>query len=311
MYGLQLITFLGLVAQVTAHGYVQTYTVNGVDFEGFRRLDAPAIPNSIGWSFSTPDEGSVLDQTSQDMNCRHDAQPGPGSAPIAAGQVVDFAWTSADLERNPDGWAQSHRGPVITYLAACNGPCDKVDKTSLRWVKIAEAGLISGTANTQGIWATDLLRQGNNSAMIPTSIAPGNYVIRNEIIALHRANLAEPEFYMACANLEVTSGGNDDLSGKGVPATELYSTEDKQIFGFSIYDGRDTTWPIPGPALYQASAGGDNTPDSNDDEVVSPPKGTQTSETPAPVTPTPETPAAPSTTSGPEYSPCGGRAWRA
>jgi hypothetical protein len=293
-----LLAFLGLAAQVVAHGYVATYTVNNVDFEGFRRLDAPAIPNSIGWSFSTPDEGSVLDATSPDMICRHDGQPAPNSAPIAAGQIVDFSWTSADLERNPDGWSQGHRGPVITYLASCHGPCDKVDKTTLRWVKIAEAGLISGPANRDGVWATDLLRQGNNSAMIPPSIAPGNYVIRNEIIALHRANLAEPEFYMACANIEVTKGGSDDLSDKGVPATELYNREDEQIYGFSIYESTDSTWPIPGPPLYQGASGGSTKPDSSNDRPSSSPSSSAA-----------ETPVAPAPTTYPDVGPCG-RAWR-
>jgi hypothetical protein len=176
---------------------------------------------------------------------------------------VDFSWTSADLERNPDGWAKGHRGPVITYLAACNGPCDKVDKNTLRWNKIAEAGLISGPANREGVWATDLLRQGNNSAMIPTSIAPGNYVIRNEIIALHIPQ--KPEFYMACASIEVTKGGNDDLSDKGVLATELYKPVNKQLYGFSIYESTDSSWPIPGPPLYKAAnRGGSTKPDSVD-----------------------------------------------
>ncbi|KAK0391570.1 hypothetical protein NLU13_1070 [Sarocladium strictum] len=293
------IILLGLAAQAIAHGYVATYTVNGVDFEGFRRLDAPPIPNSVGWSFSTPDEGSVLDISSPDMVCRHDGMAGPASAPISAGQVVDFHWTSADLEHNPDGWSQGHRGPVITYLAPCNGPCDQVDKTTLRWVKIAEAGLISGLANREGVWATDLLRQGNNSAMIPTSIAPGNYVIRNEIIATHRSNLLEPEFYMACANIEVTSGGNDDLSGKGVVATELYSREDKQLFGFSIYESTDPTWPIPGPPLYQGASRGD-VPDSNNNG--------RPIATPTNPEPTPKIEPAP--TDNPYLGPCG-RAWRA
>lgn len=327
------LSLLGLAAQVSAHGYIQTYTVNGVDFEGFRRLDAPEIPNSIGWSFSTQDEGPVPDPSSPDMICRHDAENAPSSAPIEAGQVVDFDWTSADLERNPDGWSQGHRGPVITYLAACNGDCATVDKSTLRFVKIAEAGLISGPASTEGVWATDLLRQGNNSAMIPTDIAPGNYVIRNEIIALHRANEQEPEFYQSCANLEVTKGGSDDLSGKGVAATELYSREDQQLYAFSIYEANGASWDIPGPAMYQSgssgsvpdSEGSGPVPDDNeepetvpdDEEPETVPGDEDSDSTPdednsPPIVETPAVPAPPVQTD--DYSapqPCGGRAWKA
>ncbi|KAJ0126557.1 Uncharacterized protein HZ326_30339 [Fusarium oxysporum f. sp. albedinis] len=91
----------------------------------------------------------------------------------------------------------------------------------LEWTKIAEEGLVSGPANTEGVWATDKLREnrGVNSVTIPKTIAPGKYVVCNEHIAFHRAYLSEPEFYMQCGNIEVTGSGTDDLSGSGVVAS--------------------------------------------------------------------------------------------
>lgn len=244
-----------LATQVAAHGYINTFTLDDVDYEGFSRWNPSPDPNAIGWSFSTPDEGPELDIGSPDFICRRDSEPSRNYGTIAAGGTASFFWTSDDKVINPNGWAESHRGPILTYIAPCNGECTNVDKTSLRWTKIAESGLVSGPANTKGIWATDMLREngGINSATIPKSIAPGKYVIRNEIIALHRAHINEPEFYMQCGNIEVTGDGTDDLSGSGVPAAELYSRSDSQLFGFSIYDSRDTEWPIPGPALQDRS----------------------------------------------------------
>ncbi|KAK4125705.1 lytic polysaccharide monooxygenase [Parathielavia appendiculata] len=243
-----------LVTRVAAHGYINTFTLDGVDYEGFSRWNPTPDPNAIGWSFSTPDEGPELDMRSPDFICRRDSEPSRNYGTIAAGGTASFFWTSDDKVINPNGWAESHRGPVLTYIAPCNGDCASVDKSSLRWTKIAESGLVSGPANTQGVWATDVLREngGVNSATIPRSIAPGKYVLRNEIIALHRAHINEPEFYMQCGNIEVTGDGTDDLSGSGVPAAELYSRSDSQLFGFSVYDSRDNEWPIPGPALYQS-----------------------------------------------------------
>jgi cellulase len=260
-----------LVAQVLAHGYIRTITVDGVPFQGFSRWNPSPAPDAIGWSFSTPDEGPVLDYRSPDFICRHDSTPSANSAPVPAGGNVDFFWISDDLVRNPDGWAPGHKGPILTYIAPCNGDCATVDKTTLRWTKIAEEGIIEGPANTQGYWATDKMRDnaGTNSATIPETLAPGNYVIRNEIIALHRAHLSEPEFYMQCGNIEVTGSGTDDLSGAGVPATELYSPAETQIFGFSVHDNRESTWPIPGPALYEAAA--PVAPSAPAAPVVSPP----------------------------------------
>ncbi|KAH7263728.1 glycoside hydrolase [Fusarium tricinctum] len=244
-----------LASNVAAHGYLNTFTLDGTDYEGFSRWNPSPDPNAIGWSFSTEDEGPEMDISSPDFVCRRDAEASKNYGQIAAGSTASFFWTSDDKEINPNGWAESHRGPVITYIAPCNGDCTSVDKTQLKWTKIAEEGVVSGPANADGVWATDKLREngGINSATIPSSIAPGKYVIRNELIALHRAHLSEPEFYMQCGNIEVTGSGTDDLSASGVVASQLYSTSDKQIFGFSVYDNQGDSWKIPGPALYQGA----------------------------------------------------------
>jgi hypothetical protein len=280
-----------LVSQAIAHGYIRTITVDGVPFQGFSRWNPSPAPDAIGWSFSTPDEGPVLDYLSPDFICRHDSTPSANSAPVPAGGRVDFFWISDDLVRNPDGWAPGHKGPILTYIAPCNGDCATVDKTTLRWTKIAEEGIIEGPANTQGYWTTDKMRDaaGINSATIPESIAPGNYVIRNEIIALHRAHLSEPEFYMQCGNIEVTGSGTDNLSGAGVSANELYSPADTQIFGFSVHDNRESTWPIPGPALYEASSSAPETPSAPAAPVISsaPAAPVASSSSVAPLVPSP------------------------
>ncbi|KAM0346000.1 hypothetical protein ACHAPU_006054 [Fusarium lateritium] len=244
-----------LASNVAAHGYLNTFTLGGVAHEGFNRWNPSPDPKAIGWSFSTEDEGPELDLSSPNFVCRRDAKASKNYGKIAAGSTASFFWTSDDKVINPNGWAESHRGPVITYIAPCNGDCSSVDKTQLKWTKIAEEGVVSGPANTAGVWATDKLREngGVNSATIPSSIAPGKYVIRNELIALHRAHLSEPEFYMQCGNIEVTGSGKDNLSGSGVVASKLYSTSDKQMFGFSVYDNRGNDWKIPGPPLYKST----------------------------------------------------------
>ncbi|CAI6082457.1 unnamed protein product [Clonostachys chloroleuca] len=274
-----------LAMEVAAHGFVKTFTLDGVDHEGFWRWNTNPDPKAIGWSFTTPDEGPILDISNPDLSCRQDSAPAKNYGQIAAGGKADFFWTSEDKVINPNGWAESHRGPIMTYIAPCNGDCTTVDKATLKWTKIYEEGLISGTANTNGVWASDKMREngGINSATIPSSIAPGKYVIRNEIIALHRAHINEPEFYAQCANIEVTGSGTDDLSGKGVIATQLYKTTDN-VFGFDVYNvGKETTWPIPGPPVYSAADSG------NTDNVSNAPSSTS-------IASSTSVPSAPSTT---------------
>ncbi|EXA30431.1 hypothetical protein FOVG_18200 [Fusarium oxysporum f. sp. pisi HDV247] len=153
----------------------------------------------------------------------------------------------------------STAGPSLTVVLS-SPTLHPVTATALQLIRHSSSGprlpkkaLSLGPPHTEGVWATDKLREngGVNSATIPSSIAPGKYVIRNELIALHRAHLSEPEFYMQCGNIEVTGSGTDNLSGSGDVASQLYSTSDEQIFGFSVYDNRGDSWKIPGPALYK------------------------------------------------------------
>ena len=100
---------------------------------------------------------------------------------------------------------------------------------------------------------------GQATITLPETLAPGNYLIRHEIISLHNA-VAEggTEFYPACTQLSV--GG----SQKGGPtADELvtlpgaYSDTDPGILDPSVYD-TGTEYIFPGPpiaAFVGASAG--------------------------------------------------------
>ncbi|KNG84498.1 endoglucanase-4, partial [Aspergillus nomiae NRRL 13137] len=147
-------------------------------------------------------------------------------------------------------WPESHKGPVITYLANCNGDCATVDKSSLEFFKIDEKGLISGSDNT---WASDNLISSNNSwtVTIPSSIAAGNYVMRHEIIALHSAgNKDGAQNYPQCLNFKVTGGGSD--KPEGTLGTALYKDTDPGIL-VNIYQTL-SSYTIPGPALYSGSS---------------------------------------------------------
>lgn len=145
-------------------------------------------------------------------------------------------------------WPVSHKGPVIDYLANCNGPCETVDKATLKWFKISESGLIDKSI-TNGYWATDQLIANNNTwtTTIPSSIATGNYVLRHEIIALHAAGQANgAQSYPQCVNLAIKSSGTDKPTG--VLATTFYTATDPGI-KFDLYSAF-TSYPIPGPVKY-------------------------------------------------------------
>lgn len=236
-----------LAASVSAHGYVQGVVAGGEWYQGYNpsfQYANPA-PIVIGWS-DPEDLGNGFippsNYSTPDIICHLGATPAGTSAKVAAGSVVELQWTD---------WPESHHGPVIDYLAKCTDSCTDVDKTTLKFFKIDQVGLVDDTT-VPGTWGTDQLIANNNSwtVTIPKSIAPGNYVLRHEIIALHSAGTADgAQNYPQCINLEVTSDGTD--APAGTLGEKLYK-EDAPGVIVNIYQSL-STYMIPGPTLYSGA----------------------------------------------------------
>jgi len=131
-----------------------------------------------------------------------------------------------------------------------------VDKTTLEFFKIDEAGLIDGST-PPGTWASDKMIANNNTWVItiPSDISPGNYV-RHETIALHSAGSADgAQSYPQCINLEITGSGT--TTPTGVLGTALMTATDPGIL-ISIYHSL-TSYIIPGPAIYSSAGGSSQT----------------------------------------------------
>lgn len=198
-------------------------------------------PLTAGWDALNQDIGFVEPNKmgTADINCHKSATPSKLYANVQAGQTIEIYWNT---------WpSDSHKGPIINYLAPCNGDCTTLTPSALRWSKIAQAGLSNGK------WPTDPMPTNNftSTLTIPPKLAPGNYVLRHEIIALHGAsNDNGAQLYPQCLNLKVSSSGSVSPSG-GVPGTSLYTKTDPGI-KYNLYIGQ-TTYPIPGPALWTAA----------------------------------------------------------
>ncbi|EKJ79308.1 hypothetical protein NXS19_002744 [Fusarium pseudograminearum] len=227
-------------AGVRAHGHVESITVGGTEYEGLNP-GAAAFENPrkelAAWFATNTDNGFVEPSAfgDADIICHRGAENAVKSAKVKAGEKITIKW---------DTWPESHKGPVIDYLASCgSGGCAKVDKTSLKFFKIAEAGMTSG-----GKFASDdLIAAGNTwEVTVPTSIKAGNYVLRHEIIALHAAGQKNgAQNYPQCFNLEVESDGTAEPAG--VAGTSLYTDSEKGIV-FDLYNN-PTSYPIPGPKM--------------------------------------------------------------
>ena len=176
---------------------------------------------------------------------------------------------------------------MLTYMANCGSTtCDQYDITNAKWFKIEQVGL---NPNGSG-WAQAGLSTFTNrflfishflfhffppldtggvaTATIPPTLAPGNYMVRHEIIALQNGgSVGGAEFYPACAQMKV--GG----SQTGAPSpSELvslpgaYSDTDPGIYDADVYNpGATYTFPGPPIASFVAagtSSGGNSTGNS-------------------------------------------------
>ncbi|CZT44775.1 related to endoglucanase [Rhynchosporium secalis] len=266
---------LATAAKVAAHGFVDELNVDGVTYAGYIVTTAAYStnpPKTIGWSETATNLGFVSPSqyTTSDIICHLGAKNAALSAPIKGGGNIKFHWNT---------WPESHKGCVLNYLASCGDDCTTVDKTTLKWFKISEAGLLDNTA-VPGRWAADDLRTNNftGSVTIPASVRPGKYVVRHEIISLHgAANPDGAQNYPFCFNIEISGSGTE--APEGVLGTALYTPTDPGI-KYDLYSGTGRTYPMPGPPL---KIGGGSSGSSGSAPVDSAPPAS----TPAPGTSSP------------------------
>ncbi|KAL3461720.1 glycosyl hydrolase family 61-domain-containing protein [Aspergillus heterothallicus] len=251
------ISILALAATAAAHGYVSSINAGGQEYSGFIVTTDPyatSPPDRIAWSTSATDTGYVHGVPGANVTCHNLAKPGKLSAPVAAGDTVTVTWNQ---------WPGEHKGPVLNYLAACNGDCAEADPASLKFFKISEAGF------ENGVWATEILNQNGNKwdIAIPADLKAGGYVLRHEIIALHGAY----QLYPQCVNLDVTGGG--DSAPEGVPGAELYSGTETGLLT-NIWQ-EVSNYKAPGPMLYDSPSdtetGAGEEPAASGTETANPP----------------------------------------
>jgi hypothetical protein len=163
----------------------------------------------------------ITDPTSSIMMCNTNGAISSQTATVAAGSTVIGYWN------NP--WPHNI-GPVLVWMASCGGSCTSNSPAGNAWFKISQGGLISGTLEN-GLWASGQMIAANSSwtAKIPSSLKPGNYLLRHETIALHTSN--QPQWYPECAQLVVTGSGSSTPSSSYLASIPgVYSMSGKLNF---------------------------------------------------------------------------------
>lgn len=112
----------------------------------------------------------------------------------------------------------------------CSGEFAACDGSGNGWFKIDEAGfhpasgIFLDTEVNSG-WDIAKLVGGNKgwTSTIPAGLAPGNYLVRHELIALHQAKA--PQWYAECAQLAVGGSGTASPSSSQLAAIPGYAKQ--------------------------------------------------------------------------------------
>ncbi|TIB89176.1 hypothetical protein E3Q06_00216 [Wallemia mellicola] len=230
-------SLLATIAAVAAHG-----TVSQIDVSGGQSYKGPLINsgdrNSPIWHVSTSDPTTNLQ--SGNMFCGPDATSGGQSPSIGAGSTLTIHWGQGYTDSG-DQWPHN-TGPIMTYMAKCNGDCSNADSGSTKFFKISELGIENGQ------WVQAQLKQGQPySVQIPSDLQAGNYLLRTEIDSLHSGI----EIYPSCSQWTITGDGSnayDSSATASFPGAYSSSDASFQGAGSSIYNVQsDSSYQFPGP----------------------------------------------------------------
>ncbi|KIY63207.1 lytic polysaccharide monooxygenase [Cylindrobasidium torrendii FP15055 ss-10] len=230
---LQLASVALLASTVAGHAIFQEIYLDGTS-QG--HLEGIRVPGS---------NNPVQDVTLNDIICNIGTTSSNTVIPVKAGQEITaelhHGLSGADPNDGDDPIAASHKGPILAYLAKVDDAASAA-VTGLEWFKIFEDGYDSGT------WAVDKLieNEGKVSFTLPTCVPDGQYLLRLELIALHGASTYPgAQFYMSCAQIEVSGGGSGSATTVAFPGA--YKGADPGIT-INIY-GDISEYTIPGPTV--------------------------------------------------------------
>ncbi|KAI4594013.1 hypothetical protein KJ359_008801 [Pestalotiopsis sp. 9143b] len=227
---------------VAAHATFQDLWVDGVD----QGTTCARIPTS---------NSPVTDVTSSDIVCNAGTAAVTTNCEVTAGSTVTVEMHQQPNDRSCDNEAigGAHYGPVLVYMSAVSD-ATSADGTD-GWFKVFEDTWASaGSSGSEDNWGTKDLNNccGKMNVKIPSDIAPGDYLLRAEAIALHTAGSeGGAQFYMTCYQLTVTGSGTASISDT-VLFPGAYAASDPGIL-INIYQSM-STYEAPGPTVYSGGS---------------------------------------------------------
>ena len=161
----------------------------------------------------------------------------------------------------------------MTYMGACDtSTCDKFNGSTAKFFKIDQIGkksdgntwyqadisayhliFLSPLARLINTRKHDTVNGSPASVTLPTEVAPGDYLVRHELIALQLAvSVGGAEFYPSCTQIRV-GGSKTGTPNQTVSFPGAYNDNDPGIYDPNVYSpGSSYTFP-GGPVSNLAS----------------------------------------------------------
>jgi hypothetical protein len=116
-----------------------------------------------------------------------------------------------------------------------------------------------GYDKASGKWCTErMMANGMLSITIPGDLAPGDYLFRSELLALHSAVHGDPQFYVGCAQVFLASGGSAQPGNTVSIPGDGYVKAGSPAMNFNYYypPNAAESYPNYGPPSYKAAGSG-------------------------------------------------------
>lgn len=220
---LSIVVAAALAANTVAGHYIfQQFSVGSTKYPVWKYIRRNTNP---AWLQNAP----VTDLASKDLRCNVGGLVSNGTETISvkAGDAFTFTLDTGTY----------HAGPISLYMSKSPGPVEDYDGSG-SWFKFHDWGP-SGTT-----WPSSISYTQN----IPKCIPNGEYLLRIQSLAIHNPG-APPQFYMSCAQVNVTGGGSTTPS----PLVSIPGAFKANDPGYTanIYNGNAGSYVVPGPQPFK------------------------------------------------------------
>ncbi|KAM3545697.1 putative endo-beta-1,4-glucanase D [Beauveria bassiana] len=241
---MKLLQMFVMASAATAHTMFTTLYVDGKN-----QGDGTCVRMPMNGATGT---APIYPITGDAMACGYGGRdPVPFVCPAASGAKLTFEFRLWPNAQHPGALDVGHKGPCAVYLKRVDDMFSE-PAAGDGWFKIWDDGYDNKTQE----WCSDRLisHDGLLSVHLPTGLAPGYYLVRPEILALHFAYKGDPQFYLGCAQIFVQGGP----AGASVPKEKMvsipgYVNADTPGLGFNVHKDVIPAYPMPGPNVYAPS----------------------------------------------------------